>query len=323
MPQSWHAVGGDFLADTASQVKPAAAARAPRRRSWRDAYLGYFLIAPTLILIGVLIVLPLVEAIGLSFTDKLFINPTPRFVGLQNYLNAIQSDVFWRVVLNSLLWAGIVVVFQFLLGLGSALLLNRNFHGQALARALVILPWVTPGVVAGLLWKLLYDPYIGGVNAFIHLFGIPDPWIPWLGNPSTALGAVIFTAIWKGSPFSMVMYLAALQGVSQDSIEAALIDGANGWNRLWHVILPEIMPTVRITVLLTSVWTFNYFDLIYVLTHGGPGESTEIFPTYIYRLFFEQTKLGAATTMGVVSLVILLVFALFYIRELNRARVLE
>ena len=134
---------------------------------------------------------------------------------------------------------------------------------------------------------------------------------------------MIFAAIWKGSPFSMVMYLAALQGVSQDSIEAARIDGANGWARLRHVILPEIMPTVRITVLLTAVWTFNYFDLIYILTHGGPGTSTEIFPTYVYRLFFEQTRLGAATTIGVFSLIVLLIFAVFYIRELNRSQVLE
>ena len=143
--------------------------------------------------------------------------------------------------MNSVLWDGMVVVFQFLLGLGAALLLNRRFHGQAAARALVILPWVTPGVVAALLWKLLYDPYIGGVNGLIHFLGVPDPWIPWLASPNLALGAVIFAAIWKGSPFSMVMYLAALQGVSQDGIEAARIDGANGWARLRHVILPEMI----------------------------------------------------------------------------------
>src|SRR5437762_3019306 len=201
----------------------AVAARAARRRGWSDAYLAFFLVAPTLLLIGALVVLPLVEAVGLSFTDKLFINPTPRFVGLRNYLNAIGDPEFWRIVLNSLTWTGTVVVFQFLVGLGCALLLNRDFRGQALARALVILPWVTPGVIAALLWKLLYDPYIGGVNALISLLGVPNPWIPWLANPSTALAAVIFAAIWKGSPFSMVMYLAALQGVSQDSVEAARI----------------------------------------------------------------------------------------------------
>ncbi len=305
------------------RVDASASVRSRSRRRWNEAYLAYFFIAPTLILMAVIILVPLGQAVELSFTNKLFINPTPRFVGLQNYANALGSSVFWEVVFNSLAWAVIVVVFQFLVGLGTALLFNRGFHGQALARTLVILPWVTPGVVAALLWKLLYDPYIGGVNAAIHLLGFPNPWIPWLGSTSTALAAIIFAAIWKGSPFSMVMYLAALQSVPQESIEAARIDGANAWSRLRHIIFPEIMPTVRITVLLTMVWTFNYFDLIYVMTHGGPGESTEIFPTYVYRLFFEQTNLGAATTIGVFSLLILMVFSLLYIRELNRAKVLE
>jgi len=296
-----------------------------KRRAGRqdDALLAYLLQAPMLLLVGAIVVLPLAEAVYLSFTASSFINPEPRFVGLENYVEILQDEVFWQVLRNSLVWTFFVVVFQFLVGLGTAILLNQPFHGRSVARALFILPWVTPGIIAALNWRMMYDPNIGIINGGLATLGFPNPQVPWLADTQLALPAVIFAAIWKGAPFSTVMYLAALQGVSSEIVEAAKIDGANAWQRLRHVVLPEIAPVVRVTVLLTTVWTFNYFDFIYVMTQGGPGFSSHIFPTYIYRLGFQQFRLGEASAYGVVSLLVLTAFTLLYVRELHRSRALS
>lgn len=288
-----------------------------------ESLFAYFLILPTLVLIAVIIVYPLIDAVALSLTNKTFINPNPEYVGLQNYQRIFESSVFLRIVLNSIVWTICVVGGQFLLGLGVALLLNQPFRGRMLARGLVVIPWVTPGVIAALLWRLLYEPQLGMINGILASLGVQNPAIPWLAQSSTAMGAVIISAIWKGTPFSVVMYLAALQNVSEDLMDAAKVDGASAWARLKHVILPEISPVVRVTLLLTTVLTFNYFDLIYIMTDGGPLRATHIFPTWIYEQAFAQAKTALASAYGIVSTLILLVFALFYLRELNRRKALD
>jgi ABC-type sugar transport system permease subunit len=309
------------VVDNVIDTKPLAAKRAYSRQ---DEYLlGYLFILPTLMLIGLLILYPLGQAVYLSVTDSSFIKPQIEFVGLRHYHKMLYDPTFWLVVRNSVIWTAAVIFFQFLVGLGTALLLNQNFPGRALGRGVVIICWVTPGVITGLVWRLMYDPQLGIINGVLAHLGVPNPTIPWLGQAHTAMAAVILSAIWKGSPFSTIMYLAALQGVSEDLIDAAKIDGANSWQRLWYVIIPEIMPIIRVTILLTTVWTFNYFELIYIMTKGGPGDNTHIFPTFIYKLAFTQVRAGAAAAYGIISLLILLVFSLLYIRELNRRKVLD
>ncbi|MCF8567957.1 sugar ABC transporter permease [Alicyclobacillus tolerans] len=284
---------------------------------------AYALIAPAMILVAVLILYPLLDAIYTSLTASSFIQPVPKFVGLRNYLNMFSSPVFWQVVLNSFYWTVAVVVAQLVIGILVALLLNMKFYGRALLRVIVILPWVMPGIIAGMIWKLMYDPYLGTINTWLLRLGLIHNYVAWLSQPSTVLPSLIIAAIWKGAPFSVLMYLAALQSVSKDSIEASMIDGASPWRRLINVVIPEISPTIRTTILLTTVWTFNYFDLIYVTTQGGPGHYSQIFPTYIYNLAFVKVQYGLASAYGVISIIILLVFSVFYVRELNKARVFE
>ncbi len=285
--------------------------------------LGYVLVAPALLLIALLIVYPLGEAIYLSTTRSSFINPNPVYVGLDNYRQILRSAVFRDVVRNSVIWTVAVVAMQFGAGMATALLLNQRFAGRGVLRALVIVPWVMPGIIGGILWKLMYEPYLGLANRFLMSIGIIDDYIPWLAQTDTVMPAVIVAAIWKGTPFSTLMYLAAAQNVSQDLIEAAQLDGASWWQRLWTVVIPEMVPTIRTTVLLTSVWTFNYFDLIYIMTGGGPATASHIFPTYVYELAFRKGLEGQAATYGIVSVGVLLVFSALYIRELNRDRVFE
>jgi multiple sugar transport system permease protein len=288
-----------------------------------EQLVGYLFILPTLLLIGMIILYPLGQAVYLSLTDSSFIKPQLQFVGLKHFTKMLYDPTFWTVVRNSVVWTVSVVVCQFVVGLATALLLNEKFAGRAIARGIVIICWVTPGVITGLLWRLMYDPQLGIINGILAGVGVPNPTIPWLGMVSTAMAALVVTAIWKGAPFSTIMYLAALQNVPEELMDAAKIDGTNSWQRLWYVTIPEIMPIVRITILLTTVWTFNYFEIIYIMTNGGPGDSTHIFPTYIYKLAFTQVRTGAAAAYGVVSVLILAVFTLLYIRELNRGKVLE
>ncbi len=199
----------------------------------------------------------------------------------------------------------------------------QKFYGRALARGLIIIPWVTPGVIAALVWRMMYDPQLGIINGTLIRLGLIEIGIPWLTQVSTVMPAVVTVAIWKGSSFSTVMYLAALQGVPEDLMDAARIDGAGAFQRLIHIIIPQIMPVVRVTVLLTVVATANYFDLIWIMTEGGPVNYTHIFPTFIYELAFSGAKTGMAAAYGLVVAGILLIFSLVYIRELNKRQALD
>jgi ABC-type sugar transport system permease subunit len=174
-----------------------------------------------------------------------------------------------------------------------------------------------------MLWVLLYDPQLGMINRILYELGIIKSYVTWLADKKTALFSVIFVAIWKGFPFSALMYMAALQGVSQELIDAATIDGAGKWGQFFYVIIPAIAPVIRITLLLTAIWTFNYFEIIYVMTRGGPGNSTHIFPTYIYNVGFKQFRFGLAASYALITFVMLLIFSLRYMKELDKRELLD
>ena len=200
---------------------------------------------------------------------------------------------------------------------GVAVLLNQNLPARGLTRTLVLLPWVLPGIVAALLWRFMYDPQLGLINSVLLSLNLVDKGIPWLAQPSTAMLAVVIAAVWKGFPFSTVIYLAALQGVPREPLEAAQIDGAGPWQRFFYVTVPSVAHIIRLNLLLTTIFTFNYFDLIWVTTKGGPLNSTHIFPTIIFQLGFGEFRFGEAATYGVVAVLILAIFAVLYIRELR------
>lgn len=281
-------------------------------RSKKEWISGYLFIIPSLALLFILVFYPLFLTFLYSLYDMSL--TAVRYLGWSGYVRFFQNRMLPLVFRNSLTWTLIVVVFQFLLGMGSALLLNRSFPGRALVRGLVILPWVMPGVIAGMVWRLIYDPQLGLLNHYLRTLGVIAQPLTWLSNPRTALYAVIFTAIWKGFPFSTLMYLAGLQIVPQELYEAADIDGAGGWTKFRNVTIPSMRSIIVTTLLLTFIWTFNYFELVYVMTGGGPGEQSHIFPTYIYDLAFRRFRFGVASQFAVFDFLFLLIFSLFYIR---------
>jgi len=281
---------------------------------------AYVFILPAVLLLIAIIAYPLAKSIYLSFLNSSFINRNPRFVGLQNYIKAFRSLLFWKIAFNSVVWTGLVVGFQFLVGFVIALFLNRILVARGAVRSLLLIPWVIPGVIVGVIWKLMYNPQIGLINQILLHLRIIRQNVAFLADEHTALLSVIVVAIWKGSPFSMVMYLAGLQSVRQDLVEASLIDGANFFQRLRNVVMPEIASVIRVTLMLTTIWTFNYFDITYAMTNGGPNKATQIFPLEIYEQAFRQFQFSYSSSIAVLSLVIIGCVSALYIRELHRRK---
>lgn len=288
-----------------------------RSASRRETLLRLACIAPPLVLLVALIGYPILNVAWLSLTHSSLINPEPQFVGLANFTAAFRDPTFGTVMLNSLIWTVLVVILQFVLGMAAAVLLSKRFRGHATLRVLLVVPWVMPGITAGLLWKMLEDPYVGPINTVLTGLGLVEGNPAWLGEESTSLLGVVVAAAWKGFPISALMYMAAYQNVREDLREAARIDGARPWRVFWHVTLPAMAPTIRTTVLLTTVWTFNTFDLIYVMTKGGPGVSSEVISSFIYRTAFVDVDHGTAAAYGVVSVVVLSVFSVLYLRQVR------
>jgi multiple sugar transport system permease protein len=276
----------------------------------RAPILSWLLVLPAVLLVGVLMYYPMVGTVVESFYSSSFINPTPQFVGLDLYRSIIGDGAFGQIVVNSLVWTVGVVLLQNIIGFSSALLLNQHLPGQGLMRSLILLPWVLPGVVAAILWRFMYDPQLGLINSFLVSLGHSG--VPWLAQSSTALWAAIIAAVWKGFPFSTVVYLAALQNVDQEQIESAVIDGAGPIRRLFDVVIPAVKEIIAINVVLTTILTFNYFDMIWVLTRGGPQNATHIFPTKVYELGFGQFRFGEAAAYGVLAILLLAILIPIY-----------
>jgi multiple sugar transport system permease protein len=303
---------------TRQQVSTAPSSGAGPRSGWLgDKLLALLFILPAVVLVGGLMYYPMASAFSESLFETSFLSPDPKFIGLDNYQDMIEDSGFWQIVRNSLTWTIFVVLLQNVAGMATAVLLNQNLPGRGIMRAVVLLPWVLPGIVAALLWRFMYDPQLGLINSILISLAVVDKGIPWLAQPSTAMLAVVLAAIWKGFPFSTVIYLAALQGVDNEQIEAAQMDGANAWQRFIHVVIPSVWHIILLNLLLTTIFTFNYFDMIWVTTKGGPLNSTHIFPTIIFQLGFGEFQFGRAAAYGVVAVLMLAIFAFLYLRELR------
>jgi multiple sugar transport system permease protein len=286
----------------------------------RSRLLAWVFLAPAVLLVAVLMYYPMIGTALESLYSTSFINPHPQFVGLALYRQIVGNGDFGTIVWNSCVWTVFVVFFQNLFGFLTALLLNQRLPTSGLMRSLVLLPWILPGVVAAILWRFMYDPQLGLINSFLMRLGLADQGVAWLAQSSTAMAAAIGAAIWKGFPFSTVVYLAALQNVDHEQVEAAIIDGAGRLVRLIHVIIPSMREVIVINLVLTTILTFNYFDMVWVLTRGGPQNATHIFPTKIYELGFGQFRFGEAAAYGVFSILVLSVLIALYFLVQGSAR---
>jgi multiple sugar transport system permease protein len=276
----------------------------------------YYYLGPALILIALVMVLPLVLGLSYAFRDIRILAPfSGGFVGFDHFETLLFRDrVFWRSLGNTLWWTGGSLVFQFLLGLGLALLLNRQFGGRRLVQAVVFLPWAVPTFLSGLTFAWLFNPVIGPLPHWLAALGILSEPYNILGDPKIALWGPIVANVWFGIPFFAITLLAALQAIPRELYEAAAIDGANAWQRFTKVTLPFLAPMIAITVLLRTIWISNFADLVVVMTGGGPANATQILPSYIFTTAYRKLDFGYASTIATALLLILLLYALILIR---------
>ncbi|HEY4388815.1 MAG TPA: sugar ABC transporter permease, partial [Ktedonobacteraceae bacterium] len=258
----------------------------------------YMFLLPATIAMLLIFFYPMLDGLYTSFTHYNQYTNITSFVGFQNYASILRSGDFWNSMVRSVIWVVFSVLGQFVLGFGFALLLNERWPGNRLMRALVMIPWVMPGISVALTWSLIFNGQLGLLNDLLLRWNLPPQ--QWLADPNMAMVTVIIANIWKAFPFVAVTILAGLASIPDELYDAAKVDGASVVGRFRHVTLPQLRNVILIIVLLMIVWTFNYFDLVYVMTQGGPAQGTEIAPVLVARYAFQQFDYGLSASVAVV-----------------------
>ena len=273
----------------------------------------YLLVAPAMLIILCVVFIPVVNAIGMSFQSYDLRRPKDiAFVGLANYIAIFQDPLFWQSLWKTILWVVFGVGLQFFFGFVLALLLNKSFKGRGLVRAVSLIPWVTPGVLIGLMWRWMYDGNYGVLNDIFKKMHLITDNIPFLSQTNTAFPAVVTTIIWQGIPFFALMILAGLQGIPGELYEAADIDGATGLQKLFRITIPSIKNTIMITALLRVIWVANSVDVIFNMTEGGPAYSTQTLSVYIFNKA-NTLDMGYASAMAIILALVLCTVAIPYL----------
>jgi multiple sugar transport system permease protein len=236
------------------------------------------------------------------------------FAGLENYAQAFDDPVVAQAAFNSLVWTIGSVVPQAVLGMALALLLNRSFPLRDLARTLALSPWAVSAVAGAMMWAWMLNGPFGVINGVLMDFGLIERRIAWLSDPDWAMGGVILANVWRGVPFFAIAFLAAMQAIPEEIYEAAEIDGVNAWQRFAYVTLPMLRGVIAVTVLLRTVWTFNWVETIFAMTNGGPAHATTTLPMYVFEQFFRFSDVGYASALAIMLFGSLLLFAAAYIR---------
>ena len=282
----------------------------------------YRYLAPTLILMIVFMVVPICMVIGYSFVDRAVVSQNPAFVGLDNYKTLFADSQYWNAVINTIVFVLVSVVAHLVLGMIFAMLLNSKYFAtrtKTIARVVYILPWVFTASVVAILWKLMLQPS-GIVNYILSVFPQISRNTEWLSNKNIALAVICFINIWCGYPFYMISILAGLQGISEDLYESAAIDGSTSTKSFMYITLPQLKPILISIAMLDFIWTLQSFNVIWMLTGGGPVNATETLSIYIYKLAFQKVDYSMAATAATVLLIVCIFIAIFYVRQQKKVR---
>jgi multiple sugar transport system permease protein len=290
-----------------------------KRRLEDERWVAMLLLLPTMVLLGLFIAYPFVRGIILSVTSAR-VGIEGEFVGLENFRRLAVDPIFHQVVWNTVLYTAVTTVFKLGLGLWLALLLNRSFRGKAYIRAFILLPFIIPTVLSTFAWKWMFDPTFSVLNWMMYQMSIINRPINWLGDADLAMLSICIVNIWRGVPFFAISLLAGLQTISPDLNEAAAIDGAKPLQRFWHITWPLLLPVTMVVVLFSIIQTFADFQIVYVMTGGGPANATHLFATYAYQLGVGTGLLsqGAAISLAMFPILFLIVIVqLLYIRRVE------
>jgi raffinose/stachyose/melibiose transport system permease protein len=290
---------------------------AVRRQQARYAVL---FVAPAMLIYLVFMIYPFLNTIYLSFTNWDGITPSKDFVGLSNYVRVFGEEAALKAFVNNIIWVVLGTVAPVVLGLFEALLVWSGARGSLLFRTLFFLPFVLPLVVVGIVWQWIYHPLFGIVNTVLDSFGLD--WLSrgWLADPHTALYAVLIAAIWGQTGFCFLILHASLQNVDMSTVEAAMIDGANWFQRARSIVIPQIAPQITMVTAVTLIGGFAVFDIIYVMTGGGPGNASQVLATYTVKVAFQQNEAGYGSSLAMLITVLSLVAAVAFVRLRERQR---
>jgi ABC-type sugar transport system permease subunit len=287
-------------------------------RHWAQYRAGYLFVLPAFLLYALFMIYPFFSSIYLSFTDWNGAEPVKNWVGLANYREMFHDDHLWKALQNNIKWVIIGTISPMVIGLFLAMMLWRQPKGFTAFRTVFFLPQVLSSVVIAIVWGWIYNPIFGLLNTTLDDVGLGTLSRGWLGDPDIALYAVLAAAIWAETGFVFVVFLAGLQNVSRDLIEAATLDGANAWHRFWDVTVPQLSNVITVIGSLLLIGGFNVFDIIFVMTGGGPNNATEVIGTYTYSEAFTQNRIGYAATLSLVMTVISLIASAVFIQIRER-----
>lgn len=301
------------------------------KRVFSERAWGYLFAGPALCFVGILALAPIAAAVSLSFQRRLPIFGIQELVGLRNYLELAGDDRFWRACWTTLYFTGVSVTAELVLGLGMALLIDRTWpqvlgartdtepgQGQAWLRAIILIPWAIPTVVSARMWDWLYHSEYGLFNYLLLTSGLISEPITWLGDSAWAIHAAILMDVWKATPFAALLLLAGLKAIPRELYQAALVDGASAWAAFRHITLPLLLPVILIVLVFRTMDAARVFDAIYVLTGGGPGNSTETLSIYAYKTLFQTLQFGYGSALATVMFLLVLMMTGCYLLLLRR-----
>ncbi len=311
-----HALGEGRVSTRGVPTTPrrAGPARTISSRLHRSEVLfGYALIAPLLIWVAVTLLYPLIEAVRLSFTDAGIIGTEDHYVGIRNYQDVLRGADFWPALRRTAVWALANAALQTGLGFVTALGLNQAIRGRSVARPLIILPWILPTVVIVIIWRWILSGTFGIVNYLLHSAGLIDESLAFFGSVGLSMPSIIFVNSWRWFPFLTVILLAGLQRAPRSEYEAAEIDGASGFQQFRYITFGYLRPLLVIVGLVGTLWSVNVFDIIWLLTQGGPGDTTRTLPVLIYNEGFKAFAMGRAAALSMLFFLVMLAFTLTYL----------
>ncbi len=309
-------------ADNTGMYGPGVLVQAPalpaRPRPWAlrgDGSLAYLLLTPTFLVVLGLVAYPFFAGLYMSLQNKM-VGAPGRFIGLDNYVELLGSEVFLRTAYNSVVYTAVAVALKFLLGLTMALILDQERRFNNVFRTLLFIPWAVPVVIVSLNWRWIFDDLSGFLNNFLITFHITSDIISWLSNPHLAMGCVIAVVVWAGTPFYTMTFLAGLQAIPKELYEAAEIDGASIVQQFFYVTVPRLRTIFLTTVMLSTIWTATNLQFVYVLTRGGPAGRTEIFPHLSYTIALGASRLGMGAAVSLVFFPLLVVLIILLTRRM-------
>jgi len=294
----------------------------PRWR-WKRHYAGYVFVVPSMILYAIFFIYPFLSSIYLSLTDWDGLKPSMSFVGLANYQRLLTDPLVGLALSHNIIWVIIGTISPVVIGLLISMLLWGNIRGRLFFRTVYFMPVVLSAVVVGIIWGWIYNPIFGLVNRALIALGLDSLTRGWLGDPSTALISVLVTAIWHYTGFCVVILLAGLQNVDMDLVDAATVDGANAWSRFTNVILPQIAPVLTMITTYTLIGGFNVFDIVQIMTQGGPNYATEVLSTYTYYRSFRLPEVSYGASLSMLMTVLALAATLIFMRFRERGQELS